>query len=231
MAKPALAIMARIPSCKGKSRLKRVLTSEQREALQWAFLFDGLNRAAEVPELTIFLATTPADHSGRVKKAAGHSIRVIPQPEGDLGGRMLEIAETILKQGFAPVLVVGTDTPLWPPSYLELALDILQNKDIVLGPTTDGGYYLIGMSSYVPAVFKNISWSTCEVLQQTIRRCKEAQLTYDLLPSTGDIDVPRDLQGLVEVLKRHRPENGWVPDQTAAFLDGISFDLFFNKKG
>lgn len=231
MAKPALAIMARIPSCEGKSRLKNVLTPEHRESLQWAFLFDGLNRAAEVPELAVFLATTPTDHFGRMKRITGSGIRVMSQPEGDLGDRMLGVAVTIVEQGFAPVLIVGTDTPLWPPSYLDMALEILRNNDIVLGPTTDGGYYLIGMSSCVSDIFKNISWSSGDVLRQTISRCKEVQLTYDLLPFSGDIDVPGDLQRLVEELKRQSPENGWIPDKTAAFLAGLSFNLFINKEG
>ncbi len=117
MVKPALAIMSRVPSVEGKSRLGGILTPAQRVTLQWAFLEDTLNKVRQMPEFKCFIAATPADETDKLTHLAGPGGEVIPQPEGSLGQRMLGIASEIFTRGYSPVVLIGTDVPSLPPFF------------------------------------------------------------------------------------------------------------------
>jgi glycosyltransferase A (GT-A) superfamily protein (DUF2064 family) len=93
------------------------------------------------------------------------------------------------------VVIIGSDSPGLPSRYLEEALDRLAHADIVLGPSRDGGYYLIGLSkSLRPQIFQNVSWSTNRVLDQTLEAAKNAGSSVELLPEYFDIDTFDDLE-------------------------------------
>lgn len=117
-AKPALAIMSRVPSPEGKSRLGSVLTPAQREALQWAFLEDTLDKVRRLAEFKCYLAATPAAEINKLAKVVGPGGEVIPQLEGSLGQRMLGVARRLFARGHSPVVLIGTDAPALPPSFL-----------------------------------------------------------------------------------------------------------------
>jgi glycosyltransferase A (GT-A) superfamily protein (DUF2064 family) len=208
MLKPALAIMSRVPSKKGKSRMSAALSPAQREALQWAFLEDLLEKVSLIKEFECYLAVTP------------------PQSSGDLGQRMHDIALQLFLRGHAPVILIGTDVPLLPPSYLLKALHLLEQNDLVFGPALDGGYYLIGMRKFTARVFKGISWGSERVLGDTIKMCKENKLSFGLLDSLMDIDRPGDLPALMRQYENKMIDTASIPERTIRFLKSINIKGF-----
>lgn len=119
--------------------------------------------------------------------------RVI-QKGNDLGERMSAAFKDTLRLGSHKVILIGTDCYELNADILTLAFAQLTDHDIVFGPALDGGYYLLGMKNYYPQLFENIAWSTEKVLEQTIRRCDDSELSYSLLPTLNDIDDELDLK-------------------------------------
>ncbi len=99
------------------------------------------------------------------------------------------------ESGFGPLLLTGTDSPTLPPSFLQMALDALgaDQADVVLGPTDDGGYYLLGLREPVPHLFDEIAWSTLCVYEQTTTNTKRLGLRVHSLPVWYDVDTSEDL--------------------------------------
>lgn len=113
------------------------------------------------------------------------------QPAGDLGQRMATAFQENLKR-YEHVVIIGGDDPELQASHLRTALEQLKTYDVVTGPASDGGYYLLGMSAFYQTLFQDISWSTNVVLKQTLERVAEAGLSYYLLPEHNDIDTYQD---------------------------------------
>lgn len=125
-----------------------------------------------------------------------------PQPELDLGGRMASYFETWTESTEHRTILIGSDSPSLPTEYLEQAWQLLEKNDCVIGPATDGGYYLIGFRGSVSdfsAPFSEIEWSTSGVLSQTVQLLKNHHLALGLLPPWYDVDSAES----VDVLKGH----------------------------
>ena len=103
-----------------------------------------------------------------------------------------------MDKGHQGALAIDSDTPTLPLGYLEQALDSVTtpNVDVVLGPTEDGGYYLIGLRTVHRELFEAMAWSTSQVLSETIRRAEATGLRVACLPPWYDIDTPMDLARL-----------------------------------
>ncbi|MCB0637183.1 MAG: TIGR04282 family arsenosugar biosynthesis glycosyltransferase [Lewinella sp.] len=113
------------------------------------------------------------------------------QVDGDLGDRMrAAFAEGFRQSG--PVVIVGSDCPQLTPRIIEEAFAQLARHDFAIGPAQDGGYYLLGMRTFQPRVFENMTWSTAEVFADTTRRMIALGATYALLPTLSDIDYQED---------------------------------------
>ncbi len=113
------------------------------------------------------------------------------QRGSNLGERMYNAMLGPAKMG--RVCLIGTDTPGLSVSIINEAFDALQQVDVVFGPATDGGYYLVGCKGQVPAsLFLNKTWSHGGVLQQALQECSNLQLTTHLLPPLNDIDTYQD---------------------------------------
>ena len=112
----------------------------------------------------------------------------------DLGQRMADA----FRHGVT--ILVGSDIPGLTPTYVQDAIDALATHDIVVGPTEDGGYCLIGMNSAHDEVFTNIDWSTDVVCRQTLDRCHAAGLTVSRLEPLWDVDTFADYQRAVSYL-------------------------------
>ena len=198
MTNPAVAVMSRVPSIDGKSRLRDVFTPAQREELQWAFLLDTLDTVGLLPEYECYLAATPADKINKLAEVTASDVSVIPQPGDSLGQRMQSIAGQLFSRGHSPVVLIGTDAPALQPSHLLEALQMLNHSDLVFGPAFDGGYYLIGMRNRANAVFADNDWGGETVLRKTISSCKRNNLKYSLLDCLTDVDRPADLLAAAE---------------------------------
>lgn len=118
------------------------------------------------------------------------------QQGNDLGERMSAAFRNIFSQNDGSVLqkvvIIGSDCPALTPDILEMAFTILGDSDVVVGPTFDGGYHLLGMKEYHPELFENITWSTDTVYQETNDKARELQLNIADLPTLSDIDNEAD---------------------------------------
>jgi rSAM/selenodomain-associated transferase 1 len=114
------------------------------------------------------------------------------QIEGDLGLKMKDAFKHSFNEGCDKVILIGSDCPTLSASILREAFEKLETNDVVIGPSKDGGYYLIGMSSFNPEVLDNIYWSTELVLSQTEERVEENNLSLAKLEYLNDIDTEED---------------------------------------
>ena len=133
---------------------------------------------------------------------------LVPQAQGDLGRRMQSYFENCFAHGDSHAVLIGSDTPTLPVSLVESAFKKLDNHDIVLGPSNDGGYYLIGINKIfltkLPTIFSDINWSTSQVLAQTTEKLRQLKARWTLLETFNDIDAIDDLISLVDELKNNR---------------------------
>jgi rSAM/selenodomain-associated transferase 1 len=110
-----------------------------------------------------------------------------------LGERMKNAFASVFEKGYQKTIIIGTDCPGINESILKDDFLNLHDSDIVIGPATDGGYYLLGIKKMYSFLFENIEWSTNKVLQQTINLCTRHKLSYFLLPELPDVDEEKDL--------------------------------------
>ncbi len=141
-----------------------------------------------------FLCFTPDDRKSRryFEELAGNEFQLWPQPDGDLGTRMQRFFDEHLRVADDRVVVIGSDSPTLPREHLERAFDDLSRVDCAVGPATDGGYYLIGMTGRVWPVFSDMAWSNAGVLDQTVSRLVGLGARLALLPVWYDVDTPDD---------------------------------------
>tara|TARA_B110000483_G_scaffold233921_1_gene303276 strand:+ start:3336 stop:3935 length:600 start_codon:yes stop_codon:yes gene_type:complete len=118
----------------------------------------------------------------------------------DLGERMQNAFETGFEQGYEKVLIIGSDLYDIKPTHITSAFKALEIHDITIGPSLDGGYYLLGMKQLYPALFKNKKWGTDSVLEYTLNDLK--QQNVKLMEALNDIDTLEDLQQQPELLKK-----------------------------
>jgi rSAM/selenodomain-associated transferase 1 len=112
----------------------------------------------------------------------------------DLGERMANAFARSFELGMDKVVLIGTDCPMLQSQHLNQAFEALNHSDLVVGPATDGGYYLIGMNRRADYLFEGITWSTSQVLSQTLNVASQHGLTTTLLHELDDIDTQEDWQ-------------------------------------
>ena len=115
------------------------------------------------------------------------------QAEGDLGERMQQAFKESFQEGAESTIVIGSDCPALSPALLRDGFENLAHQPVVLGPATDGGYYLIGLTRHIPQLFRGITWGSDRVLNETVRILSDLKLTPALLTALDDIDRPEDL--------------------------------------
>ncbi len=115
------------------------------------------------------------------------------QNEGNLGQRMQQAFEGTFAKGYEKVCIIGSDCYELTTNILEQAFEKLDKNEVVIGPSTDGGYYLLGMKKLHPSLFENKNWSTPSVFSETITNLKNADLSFALLPELTDVDEEKDL--------------------------------------
>ena len=122
------------------------------------------------------------------------------QKGADLGKRMQHAFETAFEKGYQKVLIIGSDLFDLKSIHITTAFEALENHDLTIGPSLDGGYYLLGMKELYPAVFKNKKWGTDSILGNTLKDLQ--QQNVKLLEALNDIDTFEDLQQQPELLKK-----------------------------
>ena len=186
----ALVVMARYPAVgEVKTRLARAIGAERAAALYHAFLRDLDARFAGQRRVLVW-AFHPADSDFAALVSAG--ARCVAQEGADLSARMYNCFRRLCADGFARVLMIGSDVPHVRDEWLDEAEARLEHADVVLGPTEDGGYYLIAMRA-PHDVFTGIETGTAHVLADTCRKAEAAGLRVHRLPASFDIDEHDDL--------------------------------------
>ncbi|MGE3273939.1 MAG: TIGR04282 family arsenosugar biosynthesis glycosyltransferase [Vicinamibacterales bacterium] len=205
-----LIVLARAPSAAGKSRLTAGLPVPVALALRAALLLDTLDVARAVGE-RVTLAYTPERAASEfhalvaasnLERAggpdAGWRPALVPQRGADLGARMRQAFADALAAGTRHAVLIGSDLPDLPIAAVQGAFEALaRGTDVVLGPTVDGGYYLIGLTAAHATLFDDIPWSTADVLTRTIERARAAGLTTALVTPWYDVDRPEDARTLL----------------------------------
>ncbi len=189
----AVILFARDPVLgKVKTRLSPFLKDETILELYTCFLFDSLNKIRQIENADLFVGVSPSSESGFFSAMPETGIRLFIQNGNDLGDKMRQAIQDRFAEGYEKVVVIGSDSPSLPVAYIKRALG--SDKRLVLGPSTDGGYYLIGMHGEMVEVFDGVSWGTENVLQETCERLVGSGAELELLPVWYDIDSPEDLK-------------------------------------
>ncbi|MBX7074161.1 MAG: TIGR04282 family arsenosugar biosynthesis glycosyltransferase [Pirellulales bacterium] len=183
-----------------KTRLSTAIGAEQAAALARAMLICTLDRFAAASSRPT-VACDPPETLRDFQSLVGDRWRLTPQSTGDLGQRLANHFDGAFATGVEKVVVIGADSPTLPVANVEDAFRRLAKAAVVLGPSDDGGYYLIGASRETPPVFANIDWSTPRVWSQTVNQLQSAGIPYSVLPRWHDIDDATDLERLTTELE------------------------------
>ncbi len=197
--RPAVvAVMAKAPRAGVvKTRLCPPLSADEAAGLYRCFLLDTIDRIRALEGTTVAIAYAPPEDRAFFEEA-GPELILVPQRGSDLGTRLANVFDQLFGRGFGAVLAMGADTPTLPGEFLRRGLDALADPrlDVALGPTEDGGYYLIGLRAPRPDLFEGIPWSTSRVFDETMRRARAATLNVAVLPRWYDVDTADDLRRL-----------------------------------
>ncbi len=195
--KAVLGIFAKQPQAgRVKTRLCPPLSFAEAADLYRNALFETVARMSRLRscELVIFFS---GERNWFADSFPG--LPLLEQQGEDLGGRMAGALEALFRHGYRRPLLIGSDAPDLPLDFIDRALERLSTNDLVIGPATDGGYYLIGESGHHPELFENMPWSTQRVLTETLRRAAALNLSCARLDTWEDLD---DIESLRRFLGR-----------------------------
>ena len=204
----AIAIMARAPHGRyaPKSRLRHGIPEEaDRRDLYTAFLLDTLAACRSIADVTVRVTYASDGGTAGFEMLGLTPSDLLVQCGSDLGTRQRGVFEDLFDAGHSKVLVIGSDLPTLPVQYIEEALLRINHSLVVLGPSEDGGYYLMGLTAPrshdpVPDLFTDIRWSTASALEDTIHAAERAHLTVSQVAPWYDIDTVDGLSRLQEDL-------------------------------
>jgi uncharacterized protein len=135
---------------------------------------------------------SPDEAEAEVREWIGDRFEFRPQGTGDLGERLQRTFHDNFSRGYQRIVILGSDCPKAERADVEQAWASLAHHDVVIGPATDGGYWLIALRAAQPTLFKDIPWSTDRVLNTTLERLRASGLSYELLRQLSDIDIEAD---------------------------------------
>jgi rSAM/selenodomain-associated transferase 1 len=198
----ALIVVAKRPAAgRTKTRLTPPLSAGRAAALYECFLLDTIELVRTVQEVKPVLAYLPEGEEPYFQHLAP-DFELILQEGHDLGSRLDYVTRTYLEMGYREVVIMNSDSPTLPGSYLQQAFDTLQDgADLVLGPCDDGGYYLIGMKRPVPRLLREVPMSTPTVTSDTLTLAEACGLRVSLLPYWFDVDDVDTLERLRRALR------------------------------
>lgn len=218
----ALILFAMIPAAgKTKHRLMPFLSAEECVSLYECFTRDVYQKALSV-DADIYVFFTPRDKGGVLKAMFGESTILLPQYGDDLGQKMKHAIGAVLRLGYDKVVLMGMDIPHIHTETIQNAFDNLEQKDIVIHPALDGGYYLIGMKREYESIWDIKRYGTNTVMYDTLQHMKEENLSIAVGQMYYDVDRKEDLKQLWNDVKRGAVCN--CPE-TIAFLKQIQHKL------
>ena len=212
-------IMAKQPvPGRTKTRLCPPLSPLDAAQLSEALLSDTIALVSRLQGVRLAVAVTPAAAVAAFRLRVPHDAVLLPVEGPDIGACLSQATECLFAEGYSRVMAIGSDGPTLPSAYLERAAELLDHHDVVVGPSEDGGYYLVGLRRPAPGLFEGIAWSTSRVVSQTEGRAATLGLSVAWLPPWYDVDTAADLERL-------RAELATLPSHTLT-----STRRFFNAR-
>lgn len=200
----ALIVFTREPEPgKTKTRLMPYFSPEQCAELHRCMIKD-ISREMKNADVSVVVAFTSDDAAepAFLRKTMGKDTLFIKQRGGDIGVRMQNAIDDVLSLGYDKVILIGTDIPEIKAETINTSLELLASDDIVLGPTADGGYYLIGMKVMHPEAFNVKVFGVASVFDETVTSLKKAGLSVGKSDTYSDMDIPDDLAGFRRRMKK-----------------------------
>jgi rSAM/selenodomain-associated transferase 1 len=206
----ALVVMAKAPIPGGvKTRLMPVFSALEAAALARALLLDQLEHLRALRNTDLYLAFTPPAARRLIRRLAPPQFEIFPQSGAGLGARMQKVFATLFAKGHKRIVLIGGDLLPVPLRYFTQAFTYLDAKKsrfrfdvpqqrVVLGPSLDGGYYLVGLNRELPVLFRRMTWSHGQVLAVTLARLRALKIPSFQLSPWFDIDTPADLKAFTQ---------------------------------
>ena len=224
----ALAMMIKAPRAgASKTRLVPPLSADEAAALSVCLLRDTAANIAGTSSLggaEGVAVYTPVGAEAVFDNLLPETFNLLVQRGEGFGERLFYAAEDLLRVGYESLCLIDSDSPTLPATFLRQAVEALARPGdrIVLGPTVDGGYYLIGLKNGHRHLFSNIDWSTPGVLSQTIERAAEINLEVEVLPVWYDVDDGATLAYLCNELFSSNGES--------VKTNGDAYDAFHTRR-
>lgn len=208
-----------------KTRLHSHLSPEQANDLYRTFIMDLLSATGHLKGIIRILGCDPNGQDPFFQSLAHrYQLKLINQNGANLGERMQNAMAEAHRQGFNRIVIIGTDCPTLPMEFIRETFTLLRSHELVLGPSRDGGYYLVGCGKRIPPVFEGIPWSTDRVLAMTLRRATDLKLKCALLPFWYDVDDVEDLRLLAAHLDcLEQQTEGGVAPETARMMKTLKW--------
>lgn len=192
-----------------KTRLHSLLSPQACADLAGSFLCDVAAAIEALPagvEHRGYAIYAPEGSEAELRTYIPDSFGLVCRRDATLGVVLLGATEALLAQGHDCAVLVNADSPTLPTPLLQQTIAALRKPGdrVVLGPATDGGYYLIGLKRAHRRLFADIAWSTSAVLPQTVERAAEIGLAVEMMPMWYDVDDAASLAMLLDELERDR---------------------------
>lgn len=217
-------LFARVPRVgEVKTRLAAALGPEAALALHRAFLLDTIelmHRASARGVQRAIWFSEAWQPDAEIETHLGGFLRGVQDGE-DLGTRMRTCLSELLAAGWKRVVIVGVDSPSLPQEILNQAVSALKDREVVLGPALDGGYYVVGARTVTPEMFRGIAWGGSQVLSDTLEVLKILGMAPVLLPKWYDVDTVEDLDRLASDIARLAEAGEPIPRATARALQAL----------
>ena len=204
-----------------KTRLSPPLSPEQAATVYRGFLQDSVALAVSLGwERVTLTHPEPPETERELARLVPAEVHFLPQRGADFGAVLSGGFGHHFDRGFDRVVLIGSDNPTLPAAVVEDAARALDDHDLVIGPSTDGGYYLLGMAHHQPRLFEEIAWSTDVVYEQTLERARRLRLRVATVLTWYDVDTVAELERLRRDLAALPPS---VAPATRAVLAELSW--------
>jgi hypothetical protein len=196
-----IVVMARKPSPGlTKTRLAAALGDEAAASVYEAFLLDTIATCRRVDARLLVSYAPDSPGAAHYFRSIAPEAMLVVQPDAPFGARLAAGMQAAFGGGRERVAIIGSDIPHMESVWLDDAFASLDDHDVALGPTHDGGYYLLALRSPEPRLFDDIDWSSGRELEQTRSRASQLELRVKDVQRTFDIDNIADLSALQELI-------------------------------
>lgn len=221
--KTALVILAKCPvPGKVNTRLQPQISERDSARLQEAFILDTIDKAKSLIEIDVYFGHAPSDDILFLEKVKNKSgVELFLQEGGSLGLKIKNAFSEMFNRKYRKIIIIGVDSPTFPPACLRDAAASLDENNVVFGPTVDGGYYLVGMKEENYPLFPDTELGTKDVLSEALKACVRLNLKISSLPPWYDMDRYSDLEFAHTHVRLLSKTGKYFPERTKKILEEL----------